>query len=666
MSKLDKRIIKDRIDACIESQQFAWALPSSVTPDFEDTPERNLALLKGTYWDDLISVPLSKKPRVCSNQILPKWQANSATVTSGETEFLAEALTPDADTENTADVVAAVLSQMWSKLLFDEECKQARWDIATYGFGVVEVGWRFKRGKEDLTGDRGEAVTPENAPALMFDEEGIPYTPEPMQEVGGVEDDNAVWGNPTIDDPFVERFNPRHLLVDRNTTKQDLSDCRSAFRIRWESPEALRADKRLKNTATLRGSVYDKSSKDFIHTDLSADSYDDAALTMFYDGYTWTFESGQKVLYHVIYTNEIDEILLMEPCKYIREFDGEPLFGKNPFPFRICKGSVVDNDSFYQVTKIEGVADKQIAFDRGFSQLDNYRFKSVRQFLIDSKYLDNDIISDGLESGEDGLLIPTDGTPDPNAILQVPVAQGSMDLYKELQEIPTEIGRALATNEFEESQIPDKKMLAREVDAVSRQGNSRTQVDIEIFDTFREDVALCVFLLFDKFGDRARYFNQKDGTGQTQWGQINNTSLREAAGASDSTPIDQIYRIKINASSTRAKNKSYEQEKQATLYKMLQPFMTPTPTAPGMPPSPPLVDARVVLRGLLKSFDVDNIDEYLPEQQQGNGDPTQAIAQALMTLSQFPPEVVQQVTAQLQMQQQQQAPQEQPQGAPMQ
>jgi hypothetical protein len=443
------------------------------------------------------------------------------------------------------------------------------------------------------------------------------------------------------------------LLVDRNTTKQNLSDCRSAFRIRFEYVENIKADKRLKHTQKLVGSVYDKNKSDFSINQGNTITRDDAALVKLYDGYTWMLESGEHVLYHVIYTDEIDEILMSEPCRYVRDTDGEPLFGVNPFPYRICKGAVIDNDSFYQVTKVEGVADKQISFDRGFSQLDNYRAKSVRQFMADKKLLANDDVKDGLESGEDGLIIPTDGAPDPNSILQVPYTSASMDLYKELQELPTEIGRALATNEFEESQIPDKKMLAREVDAVSRQGNSRTQVDTDVYDEFREDLAFCVFVLFDKFGDRARYFNQKDGTGTTQWGQINNATLREASGAGESTPIDQIYKIKINASSTRAKNKSYEQEKQATLYKMLQPFMTPAQPGPnGMPGPAPLVDARVVLRGLLKSFDVDNIDEYLPEQQQGGGDPSQMIAEALITLSQFPPEVVQQVTAQLQMQQQ--------------
>ena len=657
MPKIDKDIIRERIHACKESQEFAWALPDSVYSDFADTPARNLALLKGTYWNECLSMPSSRKPRVGSNQILPKWQANSATVTSGETEFMAEALTPDADTDSTADVVGAVLTQLWSKHKFDNECKLARWDVACYSFGVVEVGWKFKRGKEELIGERGEPVVDENTPAMAFDEVGMPYTTEPVQEVSSVEDDNAVWGNPTIDDPYVERFAPRYLLVDRNTTRQDLSDCRSAFRIRYEYVEAIKADKRLKNTAKLTGSVYDKSTTTFDSRggNNNVSVRDDAALVKMYDGYTWIIQGGSKTLWHVIYTDEIDEILLSEPYEYLRK-DGEPLFGKNPFPFRICPGAVIDNDSFYQTTKVEQVADKQISFDEGFDQLDNYRRKSVRQFLVDKNLIADETVADGLESGEDGLLIPTEGPPDANAIMQVPYSTGSMDLYKELQELPTEIGRALATNEFEESQIPDKKMLAREVDAVSRQGNSRTQVDMDTYDDFREDVAFCVFMLFDKFGDRARYFNQKDGAGKAQWGQINNESMQIASGAIKKDPvtgdiisetsIDQIYKIKINASSTRAKNKGFEQEKSLKIAEVSMPFIQMG-----------IVDPKAVIRGLYKAFDIDNIDEYIPQPDPAQGgDPTQMIAQALTILSQFPPEVVQQVTAQLQAQQQQGQP----------
>lgn len=663
--KLTPEIVRERIQSCVSAQEANWKLPDSVAQDFKDIPERNMSIIKGTYWDDAES--LFSRPRIWSNQVLPKWQANRSVVSAGETEFYCEPLKPDSD--DVSELAGKAITQLWANLEIDKELKKAAWDVGVYGFGVVECGWRFRRkykGKTEVVeGGRGEPVVSDDAAEMNFDEYGTPYTSEVTVDVDAVSDDAGVWGNPVEDDPYVERFSPREFIVDRNTTNVDLSDCRSAFRVKYEYVDRLKSDSRLKHTAGIRGSVYTIDDDKLGADDITYS--DDCAIAKIYDGYTWQYANGNEVLYHVIYSDEVDEMLLCEENAYVDD-EGEPIFGKNPFIFRVLPGMVVDNDNFYQITPVAAVADLQIAYDESLDQMNNLRRKSVRQFLVDKQFIADPNIRAGLESGIDGLLIEVEGGVPDNAIMQVPYSTGSMDLYKTLDDLPQEIGRQLGTNEFQESQIPDKKMLATEVNALANQGNARSQQDIEDYDYFREDIGKCILMLVMKFGDRARYFNDTDAEGNVSWGSYKNTDLINGESFNAS---DVAFKVKINSSSTRGKNKDYMKQEQAQLLQILSPFMQ----MPNMMTGRPIVNAVTAVRNLLKAFEQDDIDSYvepnptpgeqpaqpgIPGTIPGQGMPPQPgmqgggeqqaisdIANALSVLSQYPQEVVQQVTGML-------------------
>ena len=119
--KLSSEIVRERIKSCVSAQEASWKLPDSVAQDFKDTPERNMSIIKGTYWDDAES--LFAKPRIWSNQVLPKWQANRRVVSAGETEFYCEPLKPDSD--DVSELAGKAITQIWSNLEIDKELKKA-------------------------------------------------------------------------------------------------------------------------------------------------------------------------------------------------------------------------------------------------------------------------------------------------------------------------------------------------------------------------------------------------------------------------------------------------------------------------------------------------------------------------------------------------------------
>ncbi|HEX2923715.1 MAG TPA: hypothetical protein VHS28_06790, partial [Chloroflexota bacterium] len=143
--------------------------------------ERNLDLLRGTYW-------WKRRPHDASvrfrNHIGPAMAVKHDVFTSGETEFDVAATEPRF--LEMQSPTRGVLNHAWSVLGFDEQCRAAVWDSYSHGFGVTEVGWRF-------VGDPGDSV-------------------------------------PEKDDPFIERFDPRSLIVDPQCTTYRLSDARYVFR----------------------------------------------------------------------------------------------------------------------------------------------------------------------------------------------------------------------------------------------------------------------------------------------------------------------------------------------------------------------------------------------------------------------------------------------------
>ncbi|MEN6358153.1 MAG: hypothetical protein ABFD83_13850 [Armatimonadota bacterium] len=622
-------VIKARIAAAKDYRDTVWANSDSGS-DFRDDPARWMAILRGRYWAHRTNK--AGTPRRSSNQILPKLRAKHDVLTMGDTSFFIEARSEQL--ESVEDSATALLQNTWEIQSIDVPCDRASWDSEIYGFGVVEVGWAWERDGEQLTGERGEATLSPDAVPLVIDPDTKEMLPPPVREYETeaqaeqaarqqqLQEDQEIWGNPLKDDPFVERFSPRQLLVDPNCTCWDLHDARYAIRIRYEYVGRLKANKRLQHTKDLKGTVY--SIRDDDEETYSAESIttvvrDDAALVRLYDCYMFFDYNGDGIdeFIHVIMCNEHELPLFCELNPYADD-DERPIFGDNPYPFRVYpSGLVTDNDCFYPDSPIDQVADLQLAYDESWNTCNEIRRKSPRQYMYPKGTLETPDIKK-LEQGVDGAMIPVD----PGLINQIvpfPHTQISVDIYKNLEDIPVEIGRQLGVSPFEENIIPQKDMLAREVDAMQQAGGARASGDAERYREYREDIARCLLSLYMTFGDRTRAFKYNAPDGQRVWGQVNNADLRGRDPESVLLPMpdNSTYSVKINADSEGPKNKTYEQQLRMKLLQIIAGYAQMADPDTGQP----IVNLKTALRSLLKAFDERDITAWItpdptPEQLQ--------------------------------------------------
>lgn len=636
-------IVKGRIAAAIAHQETMWTNPESTTAEvWPDSPSRWLALVRGEYWRHRRA---ADAPRRHSNQILPKLRAKHQALTSGKTTFFVEAQIEQM--QPLEGDTAALLNTMWQAERYDIQANRARWDSDVYGVGVVEVGWVWERGGEQMQGERGEPQLAPDAMPMIEDGEGnllMPMGPEMAYETQAqaeaaarsaqIDEDKAVWGNPTLDDPFIERFCPRYLLVDPNCTSADLSDARYAFRVRWQYTQRLKADRSLRNTKDLKGTVYsirdDDQSGSLFATD-QASVKDDRAMTKLFDGYLFLDidRDGREEFIHVIMTDEHDKALYVGEAWCTGE-DGKPLFPINPFPFRLIPGIIADNDVWLPDSAVEQAAPLQLDYDESSSSLNDQRRKSPRQYLAPKGALDNDAIRK-LERGIDGAIIEVEpGLKD--QLVPFPHQPIRGELFQSLEALPVEIGRQLGVSPYEEATLPQKDMTKAEVMTLANLGGGRTSGDANTFRLFKEDLANCLLILLQHFGDRARSYSMQLPDGQRKWGTMRNTDLRGSDGQGNMLPPGIQWRVQVDASQEQPKNKQLDQENKLKLLEIVSRYAQ-MPDEIGRP----MVNIRPVLRMVWEAFDEGDANSIIPP------DPTpeelaqfqqqQAIQQALQALA---------------------------------
>src|SRR4030067_339017 len=235
--------------------------------ELEHRVERNVAVLRGDYWQQVAGQNQDAAVKRGSNKILPQLLAKQAMLTQGSTEFYGEAL--DERFLELAKEAAAQLNNEWELQQVEKEVAKARWDSESAFFGVVETGWLWVRGEETIRGGRGEEVEPElpeDAVPIMVADQMMQPIPT-VQEFGSPEEAEAALRQERvaddrkrlaadIDDPYVERFSPKDLLIDPNCRSWDLSDARFVCRVRREYVEDVKSNRDYRNTKALAGSSY--------------------------------------------------------------------------------------------------------------------------------------------------------------------------------------------------------------------------------------------------------------------------------------------------------------------------------------------------------------------------------------------------------------------------
>jgi len=207
-----------------------------------------------------------------------------------------------------------------------------------------------------------------------------------------------------------------------------------------------------------------------------------------------------------------------------------------------------------------------------------------------------------------------------DALVPRPQVPMQPEVYQTIDAIDAEMSRQLGVSDFQEAVIPDKKMLATEVNALEASGGARMAGVAKRYRLFREDGAACLLILLQKFSNRMRAYKFDTEDGKKTWGAMSMVELRGEKSDGDLEDIGIQFRVKINASSEAPKNKLQDLEMKMKALQTAVPFIQmPDPVTGG-----PMVNIKALLRAIFKAMDLDNVSDIVPP------DPTPQEQQAAM------------------------------------
>lgn len=609
------KIVHQRIKAARSYRDEVLRNPYEDSSTFATINDRNLALVAGTYWEKQQRYGMRTE-----NHIGPAVQVQQDVITDGNTQFLLQPTKPRF--ANLIDVAQATINHCWRRLDFDAPCNDARWDVPIHGFGAVEIGWRYEDDEQEITGDRPQEppvsddaqplMAPDGKTMLPPNEGPIEYgSDEEAQAASDIADD-VEWGQPKVDDPYIERFDPRTLIIDPQATKADLSDARYAFREKTEFLDKLKRNKRYsyRNEITSTRLVYTGkgNSEHSVNTgaEVPKEAKEDCSLVLIWDGYCklQADRDGQEELLHIVWAEGMDKPLLCESIRVVFE-------GSNPFPYEFLMNWKADNDTWLPVRDVDQTYWLQRMHDESMSQFDAKRRTTVDKLLIPEELSNNTDTVDALMSS-----IPNESVPMPIAHINMlkwlehpPVnAEG----VEELKETPDKIRRVLGISDYQLNTKPDRKMLATEVVQQREQGGTRQNADIDAFQKFKCRCAYKVMTLLQEFGVRGLDY-AVDNNGEQQWGKATLEQLRGVAPApfgldSDLEKSGIQFIFEIDADSKSSRSLMMERQEAVELAGMMAKFANiDDPYRPGKK----LVDLRPLLQRVLRTWQIPNINEIV-------------------------------------------------------
>lgn len=663
-----RQLIASRIQAAIKYQEQRWVntrVDDKVA--MEDTPKLNLALLKGTYWEDLRRWQPDGSPvvRRYANEVCPAVMTKMDQITLGEVSFLITARRKSlTEMEDTA---AETLNDFWRVNRMSRLTDACLLDAQPFGYGVVKVGWNYDggfelddtenipeadEGAEPILNEGGNLVGPEGM--------GLGEPTDGAEQAGEAEAKAAANRKQpsVIDDCVVKRIDPRDLLTDPNARSWDGSDARYRFERMWIPKYRLTADKTLKQSEVdkLEGSRFtsktppkDSSQQD----DFGSSDPPEYRLCEIYNGYMFLDIDGDKrdEFVNVVMSGDTWQLLKLEECVFSDPDTGRPFlpFG-NPFPFRVLPGRVLDNNDPIPDAPISHAAPLQLDYDESWANFAEHRRKSGRMVFVSKAVIeaageDSDKMMDGIDSGEDMRVV---GVP-PAMLLPggfvIPVLPPvDSETVSSLERLPEEIRRQVGVGITDENSAAGKDQTATEINYIEQQANTRMGSEAQRYRHFIEDIATCILCMIEAFGTEYRDLKVTNQKGEADWRTVSYRELRgrKDEQSADLNPIGANYWVEVNAERKRPLDSDQRLDKLLKLTQFLSSMQ-------GNPATPD-VDMRLILNRVMKAFDIPEIQSDTPEgeggAQQANPQQDQMMAQASQMIQQLQTELEQAKQAQ--------------------
>ncbi len=568
---------------------------------------RNLALLGGNYW-----VVMNRTDIRSVNHMAPVAISKFALITNGTREFLAKPTKPRY--VDLADTGKGLLNHTWRSLSFDEECDMCVWDALALKFGVVEIGWRVETERhEEVRGARPDGEIPEDAQSVMapngemIEPEAREYASEDEAQAALEAANETSYEKFVVDEPFIERFDPRDLLVDPKCKRPDFADARYVFRRKDSRIDDLKRNKLYRNTKELKATKQGYSGQPDKNTQLPAsvsDSVrDDFDETVVYDGYVWLSlkNSASPQFVHIVWAKGMDKELLCEPFRYEWR-------AKNPYPFEICCNWRPSNDDLQFASDVSQTRSLQIEHDESYTQVSTMRRRGVSKWFGPELEEGNPII-EHLESGDEGDYV---GMPE-DILGRVRPSERppqNFEAFQFLETVPNTMRELWGISQFQLNSMPDKEVKAAEVNYMGSQGGTRQELDRESYNKFVCRCAYKVLALLQQYSAQSRPYLFTTEAGEEQWGTATLETLRgnDPQNPSSLEPVGVQFAIELTADSVGNRNRYTERKELSEMMDKLAAYKDlPHPERPGEP----LINAPAVVREYVKSYDLGNMTEII-------------------------------------------------------
>lgn len=624
------KLIRAKIAAAIDKAKKRDELTGPDSQSiFASEPERNLALLAGRYWH-----LLNRLDMLSVNYIGPAWEIMNGLTVGGVTEF---EMRPRR--QEFADIIQTskgLLNDHWQALGFDIEADNAHHDVGANRYGVVEVGWRYKDEKREMTGGRpaswdlaAENLPKDAMPVMVNGQMVAPRPAEGMVNLPGQEieesearsqeseeaQDIEGWGEkrPEYDDGYVERISPTDFFYDPNCTRVDLSDAKFAFRRKRVPLNELKGNKNFSNTKELKPDEFEHyadPSTGSGQAKLPLELEEKFGLVTIFDG-GW-YVDGE--LLHLVFANQEDKPLLVEPFPY--EFGP---CAKSLFNFIVIPAKITNHDNEWAATPVVStVRDIQVSHDEAYTQIEWTRAHTPNVLLTPTGTFQGDEGEETkrrIEEGKENAVLEIEQ----NFIQYVKWMDRPLinsQAYEDLHTTEERIQRQVGISPFQANQAPEKKMTAMEAGTLSSQGGARQITEAEKYDAFLSEIGYKLLCLYQQFAERPRPYSFRTEDGQQQWGMAGMKELRGLVPGSDTNenPMGELYDVgiqfalDISPSKRQAQNKYLERKERVELLGMLKDFNMPDPRLPNRP----LVNLPVVLRGVIETMDLPGKDKIIP------------------------------------------------------
>jgi hypothetical protein len=679
LSEDQRNLIAQRVKAAKSAHDLAYDIPrtSKDSGHFGSVHERNLAIVKGSYWDAMAG----DQPVYQTNLTREALQTLHAILSGTKTVLIVRGR--QERFEAVSDLVRGLVNHFWNTLKCDAICERSLRDAETHRFGVVEIGWRFEDEKTIMLGERpGETELADQA-ALELPEDTLPTLPTvpqtfaplsaaleqlfPDQTPGesslsspdafSMPQGGASTPPPGVvqplqtpseappypmpkgveyDDPFIERFSPQDFFVDPACTTWRLTDAKYVYRRKGEIVATVKKNSKYRNTKEIKGTslpVYlARRGTDSGSLGVRADdsTSDDIMVTELCDCYMYLArKTGKEELVHIVWSQELDQALLCEETPY-------PHFHRtcNPFPFRVMPFEVVDEDTFYGVTSgVEAVIDIQRAYDQSATQIDYQRGHSPNVLLAPSELAgtpEGGRLKSALEAGVENSVVFIQSALIPS-VRWMDREPAHADAYTTKAQAWADMLAVLGISEYQTSGVPAKKMTKAEVLTASAQGMTRQDKKGDVYHEFLGDCATCMLILYQQFIDRTREFADMDKTGKVRFGMISLSQLRNGQAPQQQdggqgqldralTDFQDLlepgiqFAVSVDPAKKRPPDLYQDRQDMVDLLRVIgELLLQPDPLRPGTT----IGDARGLAQSIVATYELPNGDEIVHDAPMG-------------------------------------------------